>query len=203
MGSVTTVLLATLLPTCFLIYCLVVLSIYLYVKLRAVTVERHTVRAQPAIEEPVAAEEASEHVESSPRRPGDPYLTVFSDAADPDWGSDMLKMTAGFVNTFLEKGKTYPESEETLVWASKVLQRLGYQEAPPAVILDWIQGSSQLHATVHLSTHIALAMTSFENQWESTLLPFTPETYKGLQNCFKALEGIDGELSTQSSLVHC
>jgi hypothetical protein len=98
-----------------------------------------------------------------------------------------------------KKKDVFTKSEDTLVWASKVLERLGYQGAPPAVILEWLQRySSRVYAIMHLSAHIALARTSFENESESTLLPFSPETYKGLQNYFKALEGINGELPTQS-----
>jgi hypothetical protein len=194
MAPLATVLLATLLPTSFLIIGLSILSTYLFLKLQASHTEERDLElcAQPTTQLP-EPEPESEPQRVSSVLPPLPELT-FSDASNPDWDNDVKYAFGGFncVLVDYELEDIFMSPEEQL-GAEKLLDELGYQGIPLPLLLGLLRRESTRWLTVvHICTSIALASTSFESESPDvfSLLPFPSEVYNELRNCFRALEGV-------------
>ena len=195
MVPVTTTLLATLLPICFLIFGLSILSIYLFLKLRASGAkEGLELRAQPTTPKQLPEPEL-EPAKLKGAFPQPEPLSSFSDASNPDWENDFRHV---FEN--LSAWPLYSEFNEMFtssrdqIRAKRILDEVGYEGVPVPIVLEWLRlGSTRFQAVRHILTSIALARTSFksESRPTSTLLPFSSEVYQDLRNCFRALEGVN------------
>lgn len=193
MRPVAVAILATLLPSCFLVISLICLSIILSTKLRVLRAEYRELQAQKlaTTDEPPKAEERE------PWSPA-PYVikeeSHLSDISNPDWDIDTHATMAFLANFYVWHNHEFnlvfnsPECEPAI---EKVLEAIGFQGMTPAVIRKYLQSrETRCGIGRHITTSAMLARTSLNSKPEMSLLPFSPEIQKDLQNFFTALEGI-------------
>lgn len=186
MGPVAVTLLATLLPTGFLIVALLCFSCYLYSKLRA---SRDSARTVEEEVEPAGSPKlvVVEDMDWTKRR------VTLSDAADPDWFGDAIEALVPLSHTGLlneyRKWDTYNEPGDE-AWAAELLAELGYtgELSVPAILCLLRQHKTQDHVVDHIIVNVVIPLLSLEGDNENSLLPFTPEQHRSLLDLHKALE---------------
>lgn len=203
MHPVSVAILATLLPSCLLIFGLAFLSVHLSIKLRALRakLEDHRIPSPITVEAPPAPKPPPTPSTWPGPLPEGNRMYPLSNESAPNWIHDSYKVFSTLSSTSIwasdtRKVYTKPGVEARV---GRTLEALGYHGHSPEFIVKLLRDRpTRFTIAEHVITTILLAKTDLERP-ESSLFPFSPELHRDLRIFFQALEGIKCKLATAHS----